>query len=346
MHMADMPIYLLVVAVACLSAFLPSISRPGLLFSLTVTPEFATSDIAKAIVRAYRIRLAVSAIVVILFMSTMAGMPGYADIINIVGLLLFVLLSTVDFLWARHHIRPHAASPTRVQVSLAPVPALDIWPRPHWVMAIPYLMLLGSASWLELHWSAIPARFPVHIDAKGIANGWSDHTFMGVFGIVLLGLVICGMLNAMMLIGRHVRRLPQTAVRIRAYNWITVEVMMSIALQIGILAQLPLYGVVMVNNEVLLTGILIIIAVLASLIPIVIMLVMLRRAPAEPISGGGDRTPDRCWKWGLFYFNPDDPAVFVERRFGVGYALNMARPLAIMVIVAIIAFVAASIWLS
>jgi hypothetical protein len=39
----------------------------------------------------------------------------------------------------------------------------------------------------------------------------------------------------------------------------------------------------------------------------------------------GDRTPDRCWKWGLIYYNPDDPAVIVEKRFGIGYTFNFGR---------------------
>jgi uncharacterized membrane protein len=43
---------------------------------------------------------------------------------------------------------------------------------------------------------------------------------------------------------------------------------------------------------------------------------------AEPV---GDRTEDRHWKLGIVYFNRDDDAVVVERRFGLGYTLNFAR---------------------
>jgi uncharacterized membrane protein len=39
----------------------------------------------------------------------------------------------------------------------------------------------------------------------------------------------------------------------------------------------------------------------------------------------GDRTPDAAWKWGLFYYNPEDPAVIVEKRFGLGYTLNFGN---------------------
>ncbi len=39
----------------------------------------------------------------------------------------------------------------------------------------------------------------------------------------------------------------------------------------------------------------------------------------------GDRTPDECWKWGLIYYNPDDPALMVEKRFGIGWTINFAH---------------------
>jgi uncharacterized membrane protein len=38
-----------------------------------------------------------------------------------------------------------------------------------------------------------------------------------------------------------------------------------------------------------------------------------------------NRTPDRCWKAGIFYVNPDDPALFVPKRFGIGYTLNLGN---------------------
>ena len=35
---------------------------------------------------------------------------------------------------------------------------------------------------------------------------------------------------------------------------------------------------------------------------------------------------DRYWKFGVFYFNPDDASLFLPERFGVGWTLNFARP--------------------
>jgi hypothetical protein len=41
--------------------------------------------------------------------------------------------------------------------------------------------------------------------------------------------------------------------------------------------------------------------------------------------GAGDGTPDECWKLGLIYYNPNDPALLVEKRSGLGYTLNFGH---------------------
>ncbi|MGC4378062.1 DUF5808 domain-containing protein [Fictibacillus sp. Mic-4] len=45
-----------------------------------------------------------------------------------------------------------------------------------------------------------------------------------------------------------------------------------------------------------------------------------------------NREDDRHWKLGIFYFNPDDPAVWMEKRFGIGWTLNFARPLSWLIL--------------
>ena len=56
--------------------------------------------------------------------------------------------------------------------------------------------------------------------------------------------------------------------------------------------------------------------------------------------------PDVGWK-GIFYSNPDDPALWVPKRFGLGYTLNFGNPwswgiVALHILVAALPFI----WLS
>ena len=38
------------------------------------------------------------------------------------------------------------------------------------------------------------------------------------------------------------------------------------------------------------------------------------------------RDDDRYWYGGFFYNNPDDPALFVPKRFGLGWTVNFGHP--------------------
>jgi uncharacterized membrane protein len=46
---------------------------------------------------------------------------------------------------------------------------------------------------------------------------------------------------------------------------------------------------------------------------------------------------DSQWILGFFYFNKNDPSVFVERRFGIGWTLNLANPKSITLLIVLIA---------
>jgi hypothetical protein len=53
-----------------------------------------------------------------------------------------------------------------------------------------------------------------------------------------------------------------------------------------------------------------------------------------------ERSGDQFWRWGLFYYNPSDPTLFIQHRSGPGYTVNfanvMAWPLTLLVVADII----------
>lgn len=59
----------------------------------------------------------------------------------------------------------------------------------------------------------------------------------------------------------------------------------------------------------------------------------------EPPRDAVERDDDRFWKGGLLYVNRADPAVFVPKRFGIGWTLNFGNPVAISGFVVLIAAV-------
>lgn len=69
--------------------------------------------------------------------------------------------------------------------------------------------------------------------------------------------------------------------------------------------------------------------------PVVIR--VMRRDAVEAGTAIGDTTPDACWWFGRIYANRQDPALFVERRFGLGYTLNLGNAWSWLVMVAFLA---------
>ena len=59
----------------------------------------------------------------------------------------------------------------------------------------------------------------------------------------------------------------------------------------------------------------------------------------------GRRPPEDHWK-GVFYSNPEDPALLVPKRYGVGYTLNFGNPWSWIVLAVMLLMVALPIVLS
>ncbi|WP_029191316.1 DUF5808 domain-containing protein [Paenibacillus elgii] len=78
------------------------------------------------------------------------------------------------------------------------------------------------------------------------------------------------------------------------------------------------------TNWTLLAAILLIFAALISL-PIVLKKNRTLVAEANAHNVFPDAGSDEYWKWGLFYVNRNDPALFVEKRGGVGITINLGR---------------------
>lgn len=64
--------------------------------------------------------------------------------------------------------------------------------------------------------------------------------------------------------------------------------------------------------------------VLLPIAPLWLLVLIYFKRPA----GAVNHAQDNCWKFGLYYFNPQDAAWIVPARFGVGATLNFGRSLA------------------
>jgi len=70
-------------------------------------------------------------------------------------------------------------------------------------------------------------------------------------------------------------------------------------------------------------------------------------APSSGRPNAGERGDDKYWVLGMFYYNPEDPAVIVEDRFGTNLGFNYARlPVKIGAAVLLLGLIALYVWMT
>jgi uncharacterized membrane protein len=231
-----------------------------------------------------------------------------------------------------------------------------------WVLqAGPFAALAGAALYLRSRWASLPERFPIHWGFDGRPNGWATRSVAGVYGPLLIAAAVAASIALCAgLLQRRPRRshyagLPAAAERRfrRATLWTLLATEYLLAMVSIWVSQLPLAAAAPGGTPGPPPLAPLVALVLAFVVIITAVLVRAgkgltsaahQRPGAGPIDDG---SPDRYWKAGIFYVNPDDPAIFVVKRLGLGYTLNFAHPVAWLVLcLALLAPLAVALWVS
>jgi uncharacterized membrane protein len=326
----------IVLIVGFIFAAMPRLTRPSLYFAVTVHPSFRDSAEGRRALTRYRTTVIAGTVVCTLLAFLLR--PAVHPFDGAVLLLTLVGISLIAFLAARRMVLPSAQEPTP-QRDAELAGRRTRLPGGVPLQSLPFALLAAVAGLLLLRWGSIPARFPVHWGVNGQPNGWADRTVAGVFGPVLTGVVICSLLLVVAWgITRWSRRpaatgpLAERGARFqRLMRWVLLAAELFFAAVIGWVALLPCLP----SHDPEMTAAVILVLTLVGVAVLVVVLVragqggsrlaISRLADGAAEESLGDRSADHFWKAGLFYVNPDDPALFVEKRFGIGYTLNFGN---------------------
>jgi len=193
----------------------------------------------------------------------------------------------------------------------------------------PFAILAATAIYLGIRWDEIPPRFPVHWGVSGAANGWSSRTPLGVYGPLLFGAVVMAAVAISSYVALHygrpghgstARSLAGDFAREMGVFLLSLEFFLAVIF--SFVGLLPLIG----NRD---PGVLpILIATVAMLVALIFAMSRLAKHYAHLHAADGASpeggTADH-WKFGVFYANRDDAALFVPKRFGIGYTLNFGH---------------------
>ena len=206
-----------------------------------------------------------------------------------------------------------------------------------WLITLGGLIILVTALVPALLYDQIPALIPNHWGSSGQATSWapkSPHIFAIAPIIQLALLSIFIFVNYTLRVTKQMISPKDAKTSIkqnRAYRYAMSKMMLIIGLSSLLLLTIPQFLMVFgISNNSGFSWV-----VMAYLVVVLGSVIYTSLKYGQ----GGERykqttdtendyqmlDDDDFWKWGMFYYNQNDPAIFVEKRFGIGITLNFAR---------------------
>ncbi|WP_342320097.1 DUF1648 domain-containing protein [Corynebacterium mayonis] len=325
-------ISVLSVAVALLS--LPLTAPAGVILGARVPRNRATDPEVKAAVRSYQ--LAVSAGTVLLTLA--AVLKPYSLVVLAGAPLMLLLLAGVAYVRGHHRIArakqqggwfDGVTTSITGRISGEDEPPLRV-PWPAYVTSL--AILAGVALYITSRWADIPEVFPTHFGANLEPDAWSEKTVGNVYFLLFMALGhTLFMAGLSWLIARapiHTRS-DRTAAGKHNTRAVLAEsltglgaVTIVLALGLSMLQLSSILGDFGSHRGGILAAF--IVSVLGSCAVLVV-----RTQAAQTRAGAAaseDESPDNDsdYVWGMFYYNPQDPAVVVDKRTGAGISFNFA----------------------
>ncbi len=208
------------------------------------------------------------------------------------------------------------------------------------------LILIAWCAWLAHVYPELPARIAVHFDASGQPNGWASHSFGGVLFLPGVGVILWIILDLIAYTVIHARVIAHSgpagqsehAYRhsvLQFLQWMKPVMILFLAwVQVTtLLPQIAGRPAVFGPEQALLPLLLFFAYIIAG----IGWMGQARMRETGSAPAGGDMTSDEKWMFGgLLYYNTADPALLVEKRTGLGYTFNMARPVAWLILLLIL----------
>jgi hypothetical protein len=302
--------------------WMPVWRRNGIWFGVTVAPGYSDGPEARGVL--HRFRIAIWLLALAAAGVAVLGAPAEVPWALVAAVTLEIGGALAAFAHARRQTLPHAVRPSPVRsASLTAAP--EGMPGGIFALLVPFTILAAAALYLYLNWSHIPERFPVHWGIDGSPDRWNPRTWQGVYTPLLMGAVQSGLV---LLIGLGILRAsPRGRVAAnaaasaqfrRAMLQYLVAGVWVLAILVAAVSLARVHAELPFGN---LPPVLVLLGLIALAVPFLWRIIRINRT----IGSGGDGTPDECWKLGFLYFNPADPAIFVEKRLGLGYTCNFGN---------------------
>ncbi|MDW0109542.1 DUF1648 domain-containing protein [Sporosarcina aquimarina] len=218
---------------------------------------------------------------------------------------------------------------------------------PNFMYVLPMFVTVELIVYTASQYHLLPDQIPTHWGPGGEPDAFSKKTPFSSIALLLMLLVLQAMMlginAAAKLSGvklnagkKKSSQLQQLAFR-KYTSWFLLLTTILLTILFGFLQLTTIHGAL--QNDTLM---------MALPLGFLVLMLALSAVYAFKVGQGGSRIAvsieedetssiadddmDDHWKLGVFYVNKQDPSIFVEKRFGIGWSINFGNPIGYLVL--------------
>lgn len=319
----------------------PRIARRGLLFGVYVGEQKWESAEAQRVVHGWETGIAISTAVT-LIMGIAAFLMSAAPVLMIAAMLLLPVAGVGLYLRAYFRARV-------LGVAGAPPAAVAFLTAGERSSRLPILVLAAGVlggiialAYCADQYANLPDVVPTHFGPSGLPDAWRPKSFWTVMLMPLMTLILSAGMGGVVYFtstAKRALRYPHVQLSAQAQHTFrravtrflsAVSLLVTFMLTAGSIASVRVGLGLAPGLPPWTLGIAIALGITA-LGGTVWLVWRYGQGGARLERGAGDApltdglADNRNWVLGMFYYNRDDPSIFVERRFGFGYTINFGN---------------------
>ncbi|MGX9132890.1 DUF1648 domain-containing protein [Rummeliibacillus sp. JY-2-4R] len=333
--------------------FIPYMVKKTVVFGVSIPATFINHIMVKRVKRIYSMALA--SIWIVMFIGYIVWcllIPSNDDLQVIVGTSLLFLLIIMSMLFYAYFHRKLQLEKQQQQwgIDLKEVKLVDtslrgkdeMLPLAYYIglVVIPLILIIYTYSQYPL----LPEQIPTHWGANGEPNAFTEKNPFTAISLPLMMLVLQIMFAAMSQGTKisgikisviNTKESTRKQIEKRKYtSWFMFLTALLITMLFSLLQLTTIHHNVIGQGIMLTIFIIFMVVILVGSIIFSIKVSSLEKKNKylNYPNGVMDVDEDRYWKGGLLYFNKDDSSLFVEKRFGIGWTINFARPMSYLLV--------------
>lgn len=333
----------------------PFLLKPTVAFGVTIPEGFSGDSKIVAYKRIYAVSIFITGFISLFAYFYIASKSNLSEeTIVLTGLavqfgLLFFSMGLYFYFHAQttrlKHRKNWGADLKQVRIAELAIRTKDEM-LPSYVYVLPMIITIGLMAYTATQYSNMPDLIPTHWDAFGQADTFSKKTPFSVIALLLILLITQTMMAGintftkqsgikLSAVKRKTSRVQQLSFR-KYTSWFIYMMSILMTILFGFL-QLATIHDNLGDAALMLAlplGFLLITLLVTAIYAFKVGQSGSRievKLDDDTIIGITDFDDDEYWKFGIFYINRNDPSVFVEKRFGIGWTINFGNPIGYIV---------------